>query len=94
MPGLHLFSCSFYIENMHVTWQKITTQQPSPSGRLNVRVHIEKHTSVLRSGIKKTELPIRLKITAVNIIAFDNYCGFFFFQQEASFLLEAVVNVG
>lgn len=41
--------------------KKITIiQQPSPLGRLNLRVHIEKHTSVLKSGIK-TGLPIRLK---------------------------------
>lgn len=54
--------------------KKITIiQQPSPLGRLNLRVHIEKHTSVVKSGIKNW-ITNQIKIIAVNIIAFDQYC--------------------
>lgn len=74
MPGLHLSSRSFYIEHARYMAKKITIiQQPSPLGRLNLRVHIEKHISVLKSVIKNWIIN-QIKIIAVNIIAFDQYC--------------------
>lgn len=59
---------------MHVTWHKKITiiQRPSPSGRLNLWVRIEKHTSVLKSGIKNW-ITNQTKLTAVDIIALVHY---------------------
>lgn len=59
---------------MHVTWHKKITiiQRPSPSGRLNLWVGIEKHTSVLKSAIKNW-ITNQTKLTAVDIIALDHY---------------------
>lgn len=70
---------------MHVTRQK------KNNNNNNSRLHqdalisgflIEKHTSVLKSGIKHW-ITNPTKTTAVNIIAFDNYCGVFSFLHKA-----------
>lgn len=65
--------------------QKIIIQRPSPSGRLNLRARIEKDTSVLKSVIKNW-ITNQSKLTAVDIIAVDNYCflltGSFFRMQS------------